>query len=601
MSKVDDELIRRFHRAERPVGSDDLFEGLARRRRSRRTLQRVQAGALAVSVLVATAVGFVALQRAFDEDRRDVGTPLPGNGEIVFSRIGDDGRFHLYAAQPDGSGVRQITDDATNDTDPAVSPDGRTIAYTRGSDGGSVVATVPIEGGDVSWQTSDLVPAADPSWSPDGTQLVYIASGIDSSLLYVVRVNGGTPRCICFGFERSESTGPALADPSWAPDGSRVAFAFGPVDAVAGRAATWDIGLIDVEGTEMDPLVASERDDEAPAWSPDGTRIAFTRPGEQGDEVWTVAPDGTEETLVATAVEASLEPDLAWAPDGSALLVSDRLWIYRVDVTPEGDPRENFVQLVRGGSPSWQPLPTGLEPSVTASPEPSVSPSPEPEGKDIGLGFNLCNVERLGGIDFLGDGTNGQAWTGTRAKGTGQCPDQDAFRTYLVAADVDGDGAADSVSETLPDCFYCHPFDAADLDADGDDELVVLWSEGSTPSFMIYAIAHGEIAPVLVAEPGHPEAREERGQPLTFATGGDEGYSGWVRCENFPDAPVLIVTWRDHPIEGNTMEVHETRFVLQDDGMFHVVGSTDYSAPVGDPIPGVSDEPACGVDFQLFG
>jgi TolB protein len=611
MSKVDEELSRRFHRAERPVASEDVFESLSRRRARRETLRKAQVVALAVAVLAATAGGFVALRGAFDGSRPNVGEGpvLPANGAIVFSRPGEDGRFHLYAAAPDGSAVRQITDDPTNDTDPAVSPDGRTIAFVHELDRGiQVIATVPIEGGTVTWHTPEELSASDPAWSSDGSRIAFSGWAEQSvppdveapdryRAVFTVNPTGGTPSRVTDGGISFAS------DPTWSRDDGSIAFAGGSCDLSCEATDQSDLYVVDVSTTDVRMLTpfSSDIDEEAPAWSPDGSRIAFTRPGEQGDEIWTVAPDGGSETLVATAVDASLEPDLAWAPDGSTLLVSDGDWIYRVDATPEVDPRDNFVQLVEGVSPSWQPVPAGSELTPTVSPEPSPSPSPEPEGRDIGLGFNLCNVERLGGIDFLGDGTNGQAWTGTSAKETGRCPNQDAFLAYLVAADVDGDGAADTFSETVPDCFYCQPFDATDLDADGDEELVVLWSGGSTPSFMIYAIADREIAPVLLAEPGHPEARAEPGQPLTFATGGDEGYSGWVRCESFPAAPVLVVTWRDHPIEGDTMEVHETRFVLQDDGTFHVVGTNDYSAPVGDPVPGVSDEPACGVDFQLFG
>lgn len=71
-------------------------------------------------------------------------------------------------------------------------------------------------------------------------------------------------------------------------------------------------------------------------------------------------------------------------------------------------------------------------------------------------------------------------------------------------------------------------------------------------------------------------------------------------CEGFPDAPILVTTWRDHPIESDAMEVHETRLALQDDGRFPVIGTTDYEAPVGDAIPNVSDAPACAVDWQLW-
>ena len=161
MSKVDDELTRRLHQAERPVDGDDLFEGLQRRRTHRERLRRIQAGLVAFAVLAATAGGFAILRDAFDARgarRRSRHLRLPANGEIVFVKDGDDSRLHIYAAQPDGSGERQITEGSTNDSNPAVSPDGRTVAFVRVLDGGaasrdrdrrrSTEATI-------TWQTSE--------------------------------------------------------------------------------------------------------------------------------------------------------------------------------------------------------------------------------------------------------------------------------------------------------------------------------------------------------------------------------------------------------------------------------------------------------------
>src|SRR5687768_18573024 len=112
MSKVDDELTRRLHGAERPVDGDGLFEGLERRRSHRERVRRVQTGLLAFAVLAATAGGFAILRDAFDAQPRNAGQtpPLPANGEIVFVKQGDDSRLHIFAAQPDGFGERQITD-----------------------------------------------------------------------------------------------------------------------------------------------------------------------------------------------------------------------------------------------------------------------------------------------------------------------------------------------------------------------------------------------------------------------------------------------------------------------------------------------------------
>ena len=614
MSKVDEELTRRFHRAERPVGAGAPFEALVRRRHRREILRRAQAGGLAIAVLAATVGGFLALQRAFNEADRDrAGAPSAANGEIVFAREGDDGRFHLFASQPDGSGVRQITDDATNDTDPAVSPDGQTIAYVHELDQGvRVIASVPIIGGTVTWHTSEDLDAADPAWSSDGGSIAFVGwaeqsvpTEFDAPLQYraifTVDATGGSLRRLTDGGI------PSTSDPTWSPDGRSITFAGGSCASSCRVRIKTALYTVDVSSTDVRQLSPSSdgMDDEAPAWSPDGTHIAFTRPGEQGDEVWTIAPDGSDETLLATAVEASLEPDLAWAPDGSALLVSDGEWIYRVDATPAGDPDANFMQLVKGVSPSWQPLPAGSEPQP--SPEPTMSPDPEPEGKDVGLGFNLCDSQRLGGIDFLGDGTEGAAWIGFATRDDGTCPRFGLPGKYVVAADHTGDGDADSWLDLPWKCYVqCALHDATDLDGNGSDELVVA-SYFSIMDYYVMTLVPGakgqlQIRPILVAEPGHEPAGLVAGEPLRIDAGGDAGYGSQIECEGYPDAPVLVWSWSNHPVDSaRPREVHITRLQFQADGRFHVIGTNDYSVPADQPS-GIQEwtDPACGVDWNTL-
>ncbi len=63
---------------------------------------------------------------------------------------------------------------------------------------------------------------------------------------------------------------------------------------------------------------------------------------------------------------------------------------------------------------------------------------------------------------------------------------------------------------------------------------------------------------------------------------------------------MLVTIWSEHPIEGDTKTVHETKLVLDVDGAFHVVDSSDYEAPVAAPVPGTSEPTACGVDWELW-
>jgi Tol biopolymer transport system component len=606
MSKVDEELARRLRASERPVDIEELFVGLERRRAHRRRARRIEIGALAVVVLIATAAA-AALTNVFGNQTTDVGnsTPLPANGEIVFSKRGDDGRFHIFAAHADGSGARQLTRVATDDTDPAVSPDGRWITFVRTADGPDVV-TIPFNDPDaepVEPRFSSAVPAPQPAWSADGRRIAFREIGDDVPLkeniaLLVDPIEGDSYRVYLSGF------GGALAHPSWSP-ASRIVFAIiGPADQ---RESGWDLATISEDGTDLRPLVTDPGDQTAPAWSPDGLWIAFIQSGDRGDEIWTIRPDGTDTRLIARATDTSLESDLTWVSDGSALLVSDGEWIYGVDATPEGDLSRNLVQIVRGASPAWRPIAAGSEPSMAPSPAPSKTTSPTADSRDIGLGVPICDLRELDGIDWYGEGVSGTAWTGARATPDGRCPDENTGE-YIVVADLDGDGRGEPGGlGFLNSCLFCRPYAAADLDGDGVLELVVLEEASSTQSYSFFEVSRptSERSPgiynLFVAPPGHPEARVQPGEPLRIDSGGDEGYSSQIRCLwNGPEGRELGWAWSLEPVDSaGKKEVHVLRIQLHEDGLFHVVGVEEYSVPAGasaglEPPPA----PTCGVDWN---
>jgi hypothetical protein len=247
-----------------------------------------------------------------------------------------------------------------------------------------------------------------------------------------------------------------------------------------------------------------------------------------------------------------------------------------------------------------------VAPMPTETPSPTESTSPE-NGRDIGLGFPVCDVSRLRGLDLLGDGTVGNAWTATGVSDDGRCK-RGIEDSYLLAVDVTGDGLSDA-SWSIKNCFFCEPLGATDFNGDGDDELVVLTHGGSVSSYSVFSAQQAsdgsvDLGPVNVAEPGNPEGDLPAGKPLRIWTGGDEGFGAAVACEGYPEDPVLVVAWSNHPVEGpgsETTEVHVTRLVLRD-GAFHVVDALNTEQPTEDPRPEVfsSSGEACGLDFDPF-
>ena len=606
MSKVDDELTRRLHRVERPVKVDGLFEGLERRRSHRERVRKVQASALAFAVLVGSVAGFVALRSAFLGDGRttgDPGAPLPSNGEILFSRRGDDGRFHLFSARPDGSGVRQITDDATNDTDPAVSPDGTTIAFVHELDQGiRVIATVPIDGGTVTWLTDEELDAHDPAWSPDGDRLAFVGASqfhgfpVEDAVVYVTQQDS-QPEALL------HNNAIEFADPSWSPDGDMLAVAARDIvegDDVADR---WMIVEVGLDDPPQPRLGLTEVDERAPAWSPDGTRLAFLRAGSEGDQVWTRSRDDGSEKLIATVVEATLDPDLAWAPDGTALLVSDGELVYRVDPLPEGDVRDNFVQLFRGFSPSWRPIPAGsIQPSAELQPSPGADAGPD----GYGFGIDICPqhvtwvTEQLDGV-----GGEDRAFVVIERGGDGACPA--ASPDGYLGVDVDQDQVVDMTFGPIRCEIDCIAMAAPDLDGDGRHEILLTESPRSVSRIGVYAIGavgtpSSDTAGIVQVEVGEPDLSNAgfvTGEPATLSIGGDEGWSYRLRCVDRSEGRFLIASSAFHAVDSDgPVRINEATLAYGELRMI-VVDAQDRAEPFSPDPLGPQPEELCGTPIGV--
>jgi len=142
---------------------------------------------------------------------------------IVFERKGD-----LYAVAVDGSRTVQLTKTGTLELEPAVSPDGRSIAYTRprgkyGRPGFRYEPwTMRVDGKRRMRLTRGF--DSDPAWSPDGDTIFFSRYvplgryGIDCRLIFRVGTDGRDVRRV------TRLEGHAHFDAAVSPDGGRIAF-----------------------------------------------------------------------------------------------------------------------------------------------------------------------------------------------------------------------------------------------------------------------------------------------------------------------------------------------------------------------------------------
>jgi Tol biopolymer transport system component len=100
--------------------------------------------------------------------------------------------------------------------------------------------------------------------------------------------------------------------PDWSPDGTKIAFS-------THRDGNWEIYSMNADGTAPTRLTRSDpADDARPAWSPDGTKIAFHSDRTGNYEIFVMNADGTGQTNV-TVDPSSDELAPAWSPDGTKI------------------------------------------------------------------------------------------------------------------------------------------------------------------------------------------------------------------------------------------------------------------------------------------
>jgi Tol biopolymer transport system component len=187
----------------------------------------------------------------------------PLTGRIVFSHDQD-----IYVMHADGSQRARLTTEPAPDFDPVWSPDGATIAFRSHRDGNEEVYLMNADGSDQ--RNLSQAPGTDysPAWSPDGTTIAFHSDRSGSSSIWVIRPDSTDLRQI--------TTIPGISEyPTWSPDSTRIAFhcTFGRV--LPQGVGDFEICVVNADGTGLTQVTDAPGESKLPAWSPDGSTIAF--------------------------------------------------------------------------------------------------------------------------------------------------------------------------------------------------------------------------------------------------------------------------------------------------------------------------------------
>jgi len=262
-----------------------------------------------------------------------------------------DGDLEIYSIQADGSGLTQLTSNAFDQLDPAWSPDGRQLAYVeriRGLEERLIVADA--DGQDPRVVVPEaLGPIVYPTWSPAGDKIAFR----NLQDLYIVDVETGE------ALNLTERTRPFPVELSFSADGSMLAF---NAQSDVGPTVNNKLFVINADGTGLREFtLPGAYGVRRPEWHPTENLILFEGSGPiEGAEMYLARLDGTIEKLPRQAAQEAMFP--AWSPDGSMIayeahtferlqvvVIDESLDVIVVDLSDEAD------EVAVISSHSWAP------------------------------------------------------------------------------------------------------------------------------------------------------------------------------------------------------------------------------------------------------
>jgi TolB protein len=287
----------------RPKHPDHLLGGWRQAALGRREMIKKNFLAIPVLLLILSSL---ACSQLFPKT-----SPSP-SGKIVY-QSDQSGSFDLYSIDIRGGTILQLTNNSASDVSPAYISATNQIGFVSDQNNGWNLYVMDTSGKNVNKIINTENIAVDyPDWSEDGKFIVAslaencVAPATSCTYdIYVMNADGTN-------LKNLTHTSASEWVPAWSPDGQKIAFS-------SDRDGDSEIYIMDKNGSNLEQITNNDGYDGRPRWSPDGKKLAFETDRDGGDwDIYIMNIDGSNPMPVTS--NTTSEFSQSWSPDGKWLV-----------------------------------------------------------------------------------------------------------------------------------------------------------------------------------------------------------------------------------------------------------------------------------------